>query len=116
MAAITAVAVAGIKPGGGFRVVGPALGVVARTRHPERDPCAQRLVAPDDCFHWLSAGRTDVLFAAHDLRVGRSAAQRFLLYVRTSTPLPNVRTDSRVKSEIATPEPNIGMPEPYTMG
>lgn len=109
-------AVAGITAGGAFRVVGPALGVVARARHPERDPCAQRLVAPDDCFHWLSAGRTDVLFAAHDLRVGRSEAQRFLLYVRTSAPLPNVRTDSRMKSAIVTPELNIGIPAPYTIG
>ncbi len=55
-------------------------------------------------------------FAAHVLRVGRSGAQRFLLYVRTSTPLPNVRTASGENSEIANPEPNIGMPEPYTSG
>ncbi|GAA2763066.1 hypothetical protein GCM10010103_21070 [Streptomyces paradoxus] len=64
-------------------------------------------MTPDDRFHWLSAVGTDVLFAAHVLRVGRSGAQRSLLYVRT---------DSRVNSEIANPEPDIGMPVPYTSG
>ncbi len=43
-------------------------------------------------------------------------AQRFLLYVRTTTPLPKARTDSWTNSETWNPEPNIGMPVPSTTG
>ena len=98
--AVAGVAVAGVAVGGVSRVVRPALGVAARARHPERDPCAQRLVAPDDCFDGLSAGGTDVLFAAHVLRVGRETAQRFLLYVRTTRAVAERRTHSRANSAI----------------
>jgi hypothetical protein len=101
---------------GGLVDVCLALGVAAGPGDPEGDPRAQRLVTPYDRFDGLSADGTEVFFAAHFLRVGRSRTQRFLLYVRTRAPLPNVRTDSRVNSEIAKPEPNIGMPEPYTSG
>ncbi len=93
-----------------------ALPVAARAVRPHRDPCAQRLVAPDHRLHRLSAGGTDGLFAVHVPRVGPERVQRFLLYVRTSTPLPNERTDSSANCVIAKPESNIGMPEPCTMG
>jgi hypothetical protein len=111
LAVLAVFVVLGVTPG-----VRVALGVPARSGHPGGDPGAQRLVAPDDRFDGLSALGTVVLFAAHVLRVGREAAQRFLLYVRTTTPLPNVRTPSRVNSVTAKPEPNIGMPVPYTRG
>ena len=94
-----------------------ALGVPARAGHPCGDPGTQRLVAPDDRVDGLSAVGTVVLCAAaHALRVGRERAQRFLLYVRTTAPLPNERTSPRVNSVTSKSEPNIGMPVPYTMG
>lgn len=57
-----------------------------------------------------------MFFAAHVLSVGRSGAQRFPLHVRTRAPFTDVRTDSGLNSEIANPEPNIGMPGPWTSG
>lgn len=97
---------------GGAFGVRRAVGVPAGTGNPCGDPCAQRLVTPDDRFDGLSAVGTDVLFAAHVPRVGRRAAQRFLLYVRTTVPFLKARISSSAKSVTAEPEPNIGMPVP----
>lgn len=89
-----------------------AVGIAAGAGHPDGDERAERLVAPDDRFDGLSADGTDGFLAVHAFRVGRFGAQRFLLYVRTTTPLPKVRTSSRAKGVAQKPLPNIGMPEP----
>ncbi|GAA2372309.1 hypothetical protein GCM10010378_09480 [Streptomyces viridochromogenes] len=89
-----------------------AVGVPAGAGDPGGDPGSERLVTPDDRLDGLSTGGTDVLFAAHVPRVGRLGAQRFLLYVRTTAPLPKPRTSSRVNSVTEKPEANIGMPVP----
>nr|AAC38084.1 unknown [Streptomyces coelicolor] len=93
-----------------------ALRVAARARGPFRYPYAQRLVAPDDRFDWLSAHGTGVRVAVHTPRLERQAAQRLRWYVRTTTPLPKVRTESGTNAETSKPEPNIGMPVPSTTG
>ena len=92
--------------------VGVALEVPAGAGDPFGDPGAQRLVAPDDRLDGLSASGTDVSLTVHVLSLGRERTQRFLLYVRTTAPLPKTRTLSRVNSVTAKSEPNIGMPVP----
>src|SRR5690606_1727944 len=102
--------------GGGRGDVVRAPGVLAGALHPGGDPRAERLATSDDQLDRLSAGGTRVLFAAHALRVGPGAAQRSLLYARTITPLPKVRTESRVNGRTEKPAVNIGRPAPCTIG
>ncbi len=72
----------------------------------------RRTTASTGCPHW---GQTYVSLSIPP-RLGRTAAQRFRWYVRTTTPLPKARTESGTNSETSKPEANMGMPEPRSTG